>query len=82
MTIKEEVVQALAEKAALLFHVDASKLDENTRFTEDLGAKSTNIVQFSAMLEDKYDIEVSYMELVKCKTFGDAGDYMEELLNQ
>ena len=81
MTIKEEVVKALAKKAAFLFHVDESTLNENTRFVEDLGAKSTNIVQFSAMLEDMYDIEVSYMELAKKKTFGEAGEYMEELLN-
>ena len=51
----------------------------NTSFKDDLACKSSNIVQFSAALEDHFDIEVPYMELARRKTFGEAGDLMEEL---
>ena len=79
MTIKEEAIEVLVEKAAALFGVSKDTLGENTSFRDDLGCKSTNIVQFSAALEDHFDIEVPYMELARRKTFGEAGDLMEEL---
>jgi len=79
MTIREEAIQVLFEKAVKVFGCKAEDLSENTSFKEDLNCKSSNIVQFSAALEDHFDIEVPYMELARRKTFGDAGDLMEEL---
>ena len=80
MTVREEAIEVLCKKAAALFGVDAATLGENTRFTEDLNCKSTNIVQFSAALEDAFDIEVLFMELKRKKTFGEAADWMESQL--
>ena len=79
MTIREEAIQVLIEKAVKVFGCKAEDLSENTSFKEDLNCKSSNIVQFSTALEDHFDIEVPYMELARRKTFGDAGDLMEEL---
>ena len=79
MTIREEAIQVLIEKAVKVFGCKAEDLSENTSFKEDLNCKSSNIVQFSAALEDHFDIEVPYMDLARRKTFGDAGDLMEEL---
>lgn len=79
MGIREEAIEVLIEKAVSLFGVKAEDLSENTSFKDDLGCKSSNIVQFSAALEDHFDIEVPYMELARRKTFGEAGDLMEEL---
>ena len=80
MTIQEEVIEVLKNKAAKLFGVDPNTLGPETRFVEDLGCKSVNIVQFSAALEDEYELEVSYMELAKKKTFQEAADYMASLI--
>lgn len=80
MTIKEEALEALCKKAAVLFGGQPSDYNEGTRFAEDLHCKSVNYVQFSAVLEDVFDLEVPYMEFVKLKTFGDAGEYMREKL--
>jgi acyl carrier protein len=80
MTIREEVVEILEKKAAALFQIDAAALSENTRFEEDLHCKSTNYVQFTAALEDEYEIEVPYMAFRRNKTLGEAGDYIEKLL--
>lgn len=80
MELREEVVQKLAEKAAELFNLDPSTLGPETRFEEDLGAKSVNYVQFSIMLEDEYEVEVPYMEFHRKKTFGEAADYLAQLL--
>ncbi|HML37637.1 MAG TPA: phosphopantetheine-binding protein [Bacillota bacterium] len=77
MTIKEEALETLIKKAASLFGLDPSTLGPDTRFEEDLHAKSVNIVQFSAALEDVFDVEVPFMEFKKKKTFGEAADYIE-----
>ncbi len=80
MSIREEVVEILKQKAAEVLAVDPQTLDENTRFDEDLHAKSVNFVQFTAALEDEYDVEVPFMEFRRKKTFGEAGDYIDSLL--
>ena len=77
MTLKEEAVQVLCKKAHDIFGIDPTTLGENTSFDDDLHCKSTNIVQFSAALEDEFDIEVPYMQLKKMKTFGEAAAWIE-----
>ena len=80
MTIKEEAVEVLCKKASSLFGIDSTELGADTRFEEDLHCKSTNIVQFSAALEDAFEIEVPFMELKKKKTFGEAADWLANQL--
>lgn len=82
MTIREEVVKALTDKASELFLIDACTLGPETRFEEDLGAKSVNYVQFSAVLEGIYDVEVPYMEFRRKKTFAEAADYIAGLFGE
>ncbi len=76
-----EVVDILKEKAADIFGVNASTLDENTSFVDDLHCKSVNIVQFASALEDEYEVEVPYMQLNKCKTFLDAAKFVDDALS-
>lgn len=80
MSIQEEVIEALAQKAGKMLGVDPSTLGPETRFEEDLHAKSVNYVQFTAVLEDIYEVEVPYMEFHRKKTFAEAGDYIASLL--
>ena len=75
-----EVVD-IKEKAADIFGVDASTLDESTSFVDDLHCKSVNIVQFASALEDEYEVEVPYMQLNKCKTFLDAAKFVDDALS-
>lgn len=79
MSFREEVIELLSNTVADLLGVDASTLNENTRFKEDLGCQSVNIVQITVALENEYDVEVPYMAFNRCVTFGDAADYMSEL---
>ena len=79
MSFREEVIELLIKTVADLLGVDPSGLNENTRFKEDLGCKSANIVQITVALENEYDVEVPYMAFNRCATFGDAADYMSEL---
>ena len=82
MTIREEVIEALSKRAAELFAVDKTTLDANTKFIEDLGAKSIDLVKFTALLEDIYEVEVPYMEFLKKHTFGDAAAFIAEMFGE
>ncbi len=80
MTINEEAIEALCKKAASLFGGQPSDYSGDTRFNEDLHFKSVHFVQFSAVLEDVFDVEVPYMEFCKLQTFAEAGEFMREKL--
>jgi len=82
MTVREEAMETLIKKAADIFGVDPAGLGPDTRFEEDLQAKSVNIVQFSAALEDVFDVEVPFMEIKKKKTFGEAADYIAGMFGE
>ena len=82
MSIREEVVQALSKKAAELFGLDQATLSSDTRFNEDLNAKSVDMVKFSALLEDIYEVEVPFMEFIKNQTFGDAAAYIAGMFGE
>ena len=82
MSIREEVVEALCKKAADLFGLDQASLGPETRFLEDLSAKSVDMVKFSALLEDIYEVEVPYMEFIKNLTFGEAAAYIAEMFGE
>ena len=82
MPIREEVIEALSKKAAELFGLDAATLGPDTRFLEDLEAKSVDMVKFSALLEDIYEVEVPYMEFVEKLTFGEAAAYIAEMFGE
>lgn len=79
MSFRDEVIELLTNVVMDLLGVDGSALNENTRFKEDLGCSSVNIVQITSALENEYDVEVPYMAFNRCKTFGEAADYMSEL---
>ncbi len=80
MSFREEVIELLIKTVNDLLGVDPAAMGENTRFKEDLGCGSANIVQITVALEDEYDVEVPYMAFNRCKTFGEAADFMSELL--
>ena len=79
MSYIEEVIELLKTRTTALFGIDAATLSGDTRFEEDLHCKSTDIVRYSAALEDEYEIEVPYMALKRCKTFEEAAKFMADL---
>ncbi len=78
---REEVFEKLCERASQLFGKDASEFTEDTVFT-DLGIKSVQVSQITTYLEDCFDIEVPYMKFRRCKTFGEATDFVVDLLDE
>lgn len=80
MEFFEEVVDLLANKAAELFNLAPSTLGPDTRFKEDLGCKSIDIVKITVALENEYDVEVPFMAFMRCATFADAAAFIADAL--
>ena len=79
--MKEEVLSKIIERGAYIWGKDASELSADTTFDE-VGAKSGHISQITTFLEDEFDIEVPYIGFKKCKTLGEAADYVVDLLDE
>jgi len=56
-----------------------SELTRDTRFAEDLHAKSVNIVELIALLENEFGVEIPFMEARRRKTIGEAIDFVVSL---
>ena len=68
--VKEVVVEQLS--------VDADEVKEESKFVEDLGADSLDVVELVMALEEKFDIEIPDDDAEKIATVGDAVKYIEE----
>lgn len=77
--MREEILQKIIDRAAPLFGMDKAAITEDTTFAE-CNAKSVHISQITTFLEDEYDIEIHFMNFRRQKTFGEAADYVLELL--
>ena len=67
--IKEVVVEQLS--------VDAAEVKEDSKFIEDLGADSLDVVELVMALEEKFDIEIPDDEAEKIQTVQDVVTYIE-----
>ena len=82
MELRDEILEKMIERASEIFGKDPSEFSEDTDFVEDLKAKSVNYVQIISVLEDEFDTEINFMAFRRNKTFGDAADFVEELVEE
>lgn len=69
--IKEVVVEQL--------DCNPAEVKEDSRFAEDLGADSLDVVELVMALEEKFDIEIPDEDAEKIKTVADAMKYIENI---
>ena len=58
--------------------VDADSITEESRFIEDLGFNSYDIMCMLGDAETEFDVDINEEEIMKCKTVGDLLAYFEE----
>ena len=56
--------------------VDPSRIQDDTRFKEDLEADSLDLVELTMELEDTYGIRIPDEEAVKIRSVGQAADFV------
>ncbi len=55
--------------------VDPDSITKESRFVEDLGFNSYDIMCMLGDAESEFDVEIEEEEIMKCKTVGDLLDY-------
>lgn len=78
--MKNEILAKVIERAASIWGKDTQELSGDTTFAE-LNAKSGQLSQMTTFLEDEFDVEVPYMGFKRCKTFDEAAEYVDGLLD-
>jgi acyl carrier protein len=73
MALFEEIVEVVVEQLSC----DAGEIKVESKFTEDLGADSLDVVELVMALEEKFDIEIPDEEAEGIKTVQDAINFIE-----
>jgi acyl carrier protein len=73
---RDDVLQLIREHLAAELEVDIERVQEGTRFKEDLEADSLDLVELTMELEDRYGIRIPDEEAVKITTVGQAADFV------
>jgi acyl carrier protein len=67
-TVEAKVIKIVAEK----LNVEEKNVSAASRFQEDLGADSLDIVELLMEIEEEFGVSISDEESEKLKTVGDA----------
>ena len=73
---REEVLERIREHLATELEVDPARIDEGTRFKEDLEADSLDLVELIVELEDRYGIRIPDEQAARILTVGQAADFV------
>ncbi len=79
MELKEQILEKIVQRAAEIFKKSPGELTGETRFVDDLKAKSVNYVQIITIIMDTFDVEIPFMEFRRKKTLGEAAEYVAQL---
>jgi acyl carrier protein len=73
MALIDDVKAVVVEQLS----VNADEVKEDSKFVEDLGADSLDVVELVMALEEKFDIEIPDSDAEAIATVGDALKYIE-----
>ena len=73
MAIFDEVKEVVVEQ----LNVSPDEVKEDSKFADDLGADSLDVVEIVMSLEEKFDIEIPDEEAEKIATVADAIKFIE-----
>ncbi|NQY20457.1 MAG: acyl carrier protein [Campylobacteraceae bacterium] len=74
MALLEDVKEVVIEQ----LDCDAAEVKEDSKFIEDLGADSLDVVELVMALEEKFDIEIPDEDAEGILTVNDAIKYIEK----
>ena len=70
----EDIQEVVAEQLS----IGKDEIKEDTKFSEDLGADSLDVVELVMALEEKFDIEIPDDDAEKLLTPKDVVDYLNK----
>jgi len=76
-SIKDQIREVIAEQLG----VDAVEIKDDSKFIEDLGADSLDIVELVMALEEEFDLEIQDSDAESIFTLLDATNFIESKNN-
>ncbi len=73
MALIDDIKMVVVEQLS----VSADEIKEDSKFVEDLGADSLDVVELVMALEEKFDIEIPDDEAEKIQTVQDVVNYIQ-----
>ena len=73
---REEILSYIRAHLADELELDPARVEEGTRFKEDLEADSLDLYSLVQELEDTYGVRMSDEEAARIKTVGQAVDFV------
>jgi acyl carrier protein len=73
---RDEVLERIRSHLATELEIDPARIQEDTRFKEDLEADSLDLVELVMELEDNYGIRIPDEEAARILTVGQAADFV------
>jgi acyl carrier protein len=73
---RNEVLELIRNHLSEELEVEPSRIQDETRFKEDLEADSLDLVALVQELEDRAGVRIPDEDAVKIVTVGDAADYV------
>ena len=73
---REEVFELVRAHLSEELGIDASRIEEGSRFKEDLEADSLDLVELVVELEDRYGIRITDEQAERIETVGQAVDFV------
>jgi acyl carrier protein len=79
---RNEVLELIRAHLAEELELDPSRIQDDTRFKEDLEADSLDLVALVQELEDRYGVRIPDEDAAKLATVGESADYVAARLEQ
>jgi len=73
---RAEVLDLIRRHLATELEIDPDRIQEDTRFREDLEADSLDLLELTVELEDTYAIRIPDEDAAKILTVGQAADFV------
>lgn len=70
--LEAKVIEVISKK----LNIDAANVSSSSRFQEDLGADSLDIVELLMEIEEEFGVSIPDEESEKLKTVGDACNFI------
>lgn len=78
---RDEIKKVLSELLEKELHVDLAQIKEEDNLRENLNMTSLDAVNIFMSVEEVYNVEVSFEDIEKIRTVGDAINYFESAVN-
>ena len=76
----DNVAERVKTITAAVLKVDEDRINDASRFVEDLGAASIQSIELVAAYEEEFDIDMDQDEALSVKNVGDAVAYISKVI--